>query len=170
MLLKDANARFTALKLLRDVVDAAMKDEKADHLQALIESAEATDSTKWSVKIDGTEVASISLVQKSDSIVIADPAKLANHLAPTSPEYVQLGLRDWAKKEFESLVAHVDDEGNGFTEDGELIGPGVVTRPAGTPYQSVRWNSKNNGKEVLGEAIRSGDLQELLAGVPLIES
>lgn len=169
MSIKDANTRYVAVKLLYDALGQALKDEKADHIAALMDSAAETGSKKWSVQIGDVEVASVSLVEKSESIVLSDPEALANHRGAASPSEVMLTMKDWAAKQALALVVHVDEEGNGFTKDGELVGPGFAIKPPGAPYQSVRWSTKNDGREVMGAALKSGELAAVLTGLPLLE-
>lgn len=171
MLLRDINLRFAALKLIADIVDKAMKEEKAAHLEALEASAEESGAKSWNVTLGGEKVAAVTLSQRAGGFKVGDPDKLAAHVQATTPEAVDtvLVVKDWKAKEILTSIVDVVD-GYGVTAEGDMI-PGIVEVPAGAPYQSLRWDSKAGGKEAVADAIRSGELRELLAdtGLPLIE-
>lgn len=171
MLLRDRNLRFAALKLIADIVAEAMKAEKADHLEALEASAEDSGAKSWTVTLGGEKVASVTLAQRAGGPKVADEQALAEHLEDSHPEMVETvkRLKPWASKDILASIVEVTDDG-AVTKDGEIL-PGIVETPAGAPYQSLRWDTKSDGKDVIADAIRSGELRDLLAdtGLPLIE-
>ena len=171
MLLRDTNLRYAALKLIADIVAEAMKAEKADHLEALEASAEDSGAKSWTVTLGGEKVASVTLAQRAGGPKVIDEDALAEHLEQSRPEMVETvkRLKPWASKEVLASIVEVTDDG-AVTKDGELL-PGIVEAPAGAPYQSLRWDTKSDGKDVVADAIRSGELRDLLAdtGLPLIE-
>ncbi len=171
MLLRDTNLRYAALKLIADIVDTAMKDEKAAHLEALEASAEDSGAKSWTVTLGGAKVASVTLSQRAGGFKVADPDALAGHVQEADPKAVDTvtTVKDWKVKEILASIVDVVD-GHGITADGDMI-PGIVEVPAGAPYQSLRWDSKAGGKDAVADAIRSGELRELLAdtGLPLLE-
>lgn len=170
MSLRNTNLRYAALKLIADIVDRAMKDEKAAHLAALEESAEDSGAKSWTVAIGGQKVAGITLSQREGGYKIADEDALAEWLEDEHPDMVEttVKIKPWAAKQLLASIVEVTDAG-AVTSDGEIL-PGVVETPPGVPYQSLRWDAKNNGKDIVAEAIRDGDLAEVLAdtGLPLI--
>lgn len=171
MLLRDINLRYAALKLIADIVADAMKEEKAQHLEALAESVEDSGAKSWNVTIGGEKVAAITLAQRAGGPKILDEDALIEHLQETRPDMLEtkVSIRPWAAKELlASVVAVVD--GNSITGDGDMI-PGIVETEPGAPYQSLRWDAKANGKDVVADAIRSGELRDLLkgTGLPMIE-
>ena len=171
MLLRDINLRYAALKLIADIVAEAMKDEKADHLQALEASAEESGAKSWTVTLDGEKVAAVTLAQRSGGPKILDEDALAAHLAEARPDMVETRtvIKPWAAKEILASIVDVTEDG-GITKDGEIL-PGIVDVPAGAPYQSLRWDAKSEGRDVVADAIRSGALRDLLAdtGLPMLE-
>jgi len=171
MLLRDINLRYAALKLIADIVADAMKAEKADHLDALETSAEDSGAKSWNVTLGGEKVATVTLAQRAGGPKVLDEDALATHLAESRPDMVETvtRLKPWASKEILASIVEVTDDG-AVTKDGELL-PGIVEAPAGAPYQSLRWDSKAEGKDVVADAIRSGELRDLLkdTGLPLIE-
>ena len=171
MSLRDTNLRYAALKLIADIVDKAMKDEKADHLEALQAAAEDTGAKSWEVTLGGRKVAGVTLSQRSGGFKVGDPESFAVYVQDQDPKAVDtvVTVKDWKSKELLDRVVDVVD-GYGITSDGDMI-PGVVEVPAGAPYQSLRWDSKADGREAVAEAIRHGELREILAGtgLPMIE-
>ena len=171
MLLRDRNLRYAALKLIRDAVEDAMKAEKADHLDALEASAEDSGAKSWTVTLGGEKVAAVTLAQRAGGPKVADEQALAEHLEDAHPEMVETvkRLKPWASKEILASIVDVTDDG-GVTSDGEIL-PGIVEVPAGAPYQSLRWDAKSEGRDVVADAIRSGELRDLLAdtGLPMLE-
>lgn len=171
MLLRDINLRYAALKLIRDAVEDAMKAEKAEHLEALEASAEDSGAKSWTVTLGGEKVAAVTLAQRAGGPKVADEQALAEHLEDSHPEMVETvkRLKPWASKEILASIVAVTDDG-GVTSDGEIL-PGIVEVPAGAPYQSLRWDAKSEGKDVVADAIRSGELRDLLAdtGLPMLE-
>lgn len=171
MLLRDINLRYAALKLIRDAVEDAMKAEKADHLDALEASAEDSGAKSWTVTLGGEKVAAVTLAQRAGGPKVADEQALAEHLEDSHPEMVETvkRLKPWASKEILASIVAVTDDG-GVTSDGEIL-PGVVEVPAGAPYQSLRWDAKSEGRDVVADAIRSGALRDLLAdtGLPMLD-
>ena len=133
MLLRDINLRYAALKLIADIVADAMKDEKADHLQALEASAEDSGAKSWNVTLGGEKVAAVTLAQRAGGPKILDEDALAKHLAEARPDMVETRtvLKPWAAKEILASIVDVTDDG-GITKDGEII-PGIVEVPAGAP-------------------------------------
>lgn len=171
MLLRDINLRYAALKLIRDAVEEAMKAEKADHLEALEASAEESGAKSWTVTLDGEKVAAVTLAQRSGGPKILDEDALAAHLAEARPDMVETRtvIKPWAAKEVLASIVDADDSG-GITSDGEIL-PGIVITEPGAPYQSLRWDAKSEGRDVVADAIRSGELRDLLAdtGLPMLE-
>lgn len=197
MLLRDTNLRFAALKLIRDAVEDAMKAEKADHLEALEASAEDSGAKSWTVTLGGEKVASVTLAQRAGGPKVIDEDALAAHLSEHRPELVDVSvplppadaramidlleenfpvqikpevkIKPWAAKEILSTVVEVTEEG-AISKDGEIF-PGIAEVPPGDPYQSLRWDSKADGRSQVAAAIRSGELRDLLkdTGLPLIE-
>ena len=171
MLLRDVNLRYAALKLIADIVAEAMKAEKADHLEALEASAEESGAKSWTVTLDGEKVAAVTLAQRSGGPKILDEDALAAHLAEARPDMVETRtvIKPWAAKEVLASIVDVTEDG-GITKDGEIL-PGIVDVPAGAPYQSLRWDAKSEGRDVVADAIRSGALRDLLAdtGLPMLE-
>jgi len=171
MLLRDVNLRYAALKLIADIVAEAMKAEKAEHLEALEASAEESGAKSWNVTFDGEKVAAVTLSQRAGGPKILDEDALAKHLEVSRPDMVETvtRLKPWAAKEILASIVDVTDDG-GITRDGEII-PGIVMVEAGAPYQSLRWDAKAEGKDVVADAIRSGELRDLLAdtGLPMLE-
>ncbi|GAP78541.1 hypothetical protein Y09_1370 [Brachybacterium sp. SW0106-09] len=171
MLLRDRNLRYAALKLIADIVADAMKAEKADHLDALETSAEDSGAKSWTVTLGGEKVASVTLAQRAGGPKIADEQALAEHLEAAHPEMVETvkRLKPWASKDVLASIVEVTDDG-AVTKDGEIL-PGIVEAPAGAPYQSLRWDAKSDGKDVVADAIRSGDLRDLLGdtGLPMLD-
>ena len=171
MLLRDTNLRYAALKLIGDLVADAMKAEKAEHLEALEASSEDSGAKSWTVTLDGEKVASVTLAQRAGGPKILDEDALAAHLEHDHPEMVDTvkRLKPWAAKELLASIVDVTEDG-GVTKDGEIV-PGIVLTEAGAPYQSLRWDAKNDGKDVVADAIRSGALRELLAdtGLPMLD-
>ena len=171
MLLRDINLRYAALKLIADIVAEAMKAEKAEHLEALEASAEDSGAKSWNVTLGGEKVAAVTLAQRSGGPKILDEDALADHIEHDHPEMVETvkRLKPWASKEILASIVAVTDDG-GVTSDGEIL-PGVVEVPAGAPYQSLRWDAKSEGRDVVADAIRSGALRDLLAdtGLPMLE-
>lgn len=171
MLLRDINLRFAALKLIDGLVDEAMKAEKADHLEALEASAEDSGAKSWDVTLGGEKVGTVTLARRAGGPKVADEQALAEHLEASHPEMVETvkRLKPWASKEVLASIVEVTEDG-AVTKDGELL-PGVVEVPAGAPYQSLRWDAKAEGRDVVADAIRSGELRDLLkdTGLPLIE-
>lgn len=171
MLLRDINLRYAALKLIADIVAEAMKAEKAEHLEALEASAEESGAKSWTVTLDGEKVAAVALAQRSGGPKILDEDALAAHLAKARPDMVETRtvIKPWAAKEILASIVDVTDEG-GVTKDGEIL-PGIVQTEPGAPYQSLRWDAKSEGRDVVADAIRSGELRDLLAdtGLPMLE-
>lgn len=171
MSLRDDNTRYTALKLLAAIVDDAMKAEKVKHLAGLLEAAKESGGKSWEVKHDGAKVATINLSQSGASFIITDQAALLEHIESVAPETVETktvkSIKDWKVKEILSTIVDTTDS-EGITKDGEVI-PGIGVKPAGNPYQSVTF--AKGGKVVLADAIRSGELRDLLAdtGLPMLE-
>lgn len=170
MNLRNTNLRYAALKLIADIVDRAMKDEKAAHLAELEESSKDSGAKSWTVTIGDTKVAGITLSQQAGGYKIADEEALAEWLEDEHPDMVEttVKIKPWAAKQLLASIVEVTEEG-AVTSDGEIL-PGVIETPPGAPYQSLRWDTKNNGKELVAEAIREGYLKEVLAGtgLPLI--
>lgn len=170
MLLRDINLRYAALKLIEGLVADAMKAEKADHLDALEASAEDSGAKSWNVTLGGEKVAAVTLAQRQGGPKILDEDALAKHLAEARPDMVETvtRIKPWAAKELLASIVDADEAG-GITSDGEIL-PGIVITEAGTPYQSLRWDAKSDGKDVVADAIRSGELRDLLAdtGLPMI--
>ena len=81
MLLRDVNLRYAALKLIRDVVEDAMKAEKAEHLEALEASAEESGAKSWNVTLGGEKVATVTLAQRAGGPKIVDEDALGEYLA-----------------------------------------------------------------------------------------
>lgn len=171
MLLRDINLRYAALKLIRDAVEDAMKAEKAEHLEALEASAEESGAKSWNVTLGGEKVAAVTLAQRAGGPKVVDEDALAEHLEAARPDMVETvkRLKPWAAKEILASILDVTDDG-GVTKDGEIL-PGIVQTEPGAPYQSLRWDAKSEGKDVVADAIRSGELRELLAdtGLPMLE-
>lgn len=169
MSLRDTNLRYAALKLIAAMVDDAMKAEKAAHLEALQASAEESDARSWQVRIGDQKVAGITLSQSEAKPRITDEEDLADHLALAHPEMVETitRIKPWAQKQLLDSIVAVTEDG-AVTADGELL-PGIEMGQPGTPYQSLRWDSKADGKRVMADAIRGGDLRELLSDLPLLD-
>lgn len=171
MLLRDINLRYAALKLIADIVADAMKAEKADHLQALEASAEDSGAKSWNVTLGGEKVASVTLAQRSGGPKVIDEDALAEHLEASRPDMVETvkRLKPWAAKEVLASIVDVTNDG-GVTSDGEIL-PGIIQTEAGAPYQSLRWDAKSEGRDVVADAIRSGELRDLLAdtGLPMLD-
>lgn len=171
MLLRDINLRYAALKLIGDLVADAMKAEKADHLEALEASAEDSGAKSWNVTLGGEKVGSVTLAQRAGGPKVIDEQALAEHLEGARPDMVETvkRLKPWASKEILASIVEVTEDG-GINSDGEIL-PGIVETPAGAPYQSLRWDAKNEGKDVVADAIRSGELRDLLAdtGLPMLD-
>lgn len=175
MTLRDSNTRYAALKLIRDAVDEAMKHEKSDHLDELVADSENSGSQKWVVKVDDAPVASITLSARAAQPRISDESALIDAVSDEHPDWLEhtVSLKDWVRKQILESLVDVTDDG-GVTKDGEVL-PGISMSSPGDPYQSVRWvksGGEETGKAAMAEAIRSGDLAELLAGtgLPLIGS
>ena len=171
MLLRDINLRYAALKLIADIVADAMKEEKADHLEALEASAEDSGAKSWNVTLGGEKVAAVTLAQRAGGPKILDEDAVIGTISGARPDMVETvtRLKPWAAKEILASIVDVTDDG-GITKDGEII-PGIVDVPAGAPYQSLRWDAKAEGKDVVADAIRSGELRDLLAdtGLPMLD-
>lgn len=171
MLLRDINLRYAALKLIGDLVADAMKAEKAEHLEALEASSEDSGAKSWNVTLDGEKVAAVTLAQRAGGPKILDEDALAAHLAEARPDMVETRtvIKPWAAKELLASIVDVTEDG-GINGDGEIL-PGIVQTEPGAPYQSLRWDAKAEGKDVVADAIRSGALRELLAdtGLPMLE-
>ncbi|WP_087484010.1 hypothetical protein [Brachybacterium massiliense] len=171
MLLRDINLRYAALKLIRDAVEDAMKAEKAEHLEALEASAEESGAKSWNVTLGGEKVAAVTLAQRAGGPKVVDEDALAEHLEAARPDMVETvkRLKPWAAKEILASIVDATEDG-GVTKDGEIV-PGIVMVEAGAPYQSLRWDAKTDGKDVVADAIRSGALRDLLAdtGLPMLE-
>ncbi|WP_347042061.1 hypothetical protein [Brachybacterium nesterenkovii] len=167
MNLRDTNLRYAALKLIADAVKEAMEDEKAGHLAALQASVEDTGARSWTVTIGGEKVATLNLAQRSAGVKITDEAALVAAVEQVHPDMIESRLKPWAAKQLLDSIVDVTDDG-GVTRDGEVL-PGISETPAGAPYQSLRWE-KAGGRELVADAIRSGDLAALLAdtGLPMI--
>lgn len=170
MSLRDINLRYAALKLIADIVDKAMKEEKAQHLDQLEASAEDSGAKSWNVTIGGEKVAAITLSQRAGGLKILDEEALAEYLEESRPNMVEtiVKVKPWAAKELLATVTMTED--GAINADGEII-PGIVETEPGLPYQSLRWDSKANGKDIVADAIRSGELRELLAdtGLPMLD-
>lgn len=171
MMLRDINLRYAALKLIADIVAEAMKAEKAEHLEALEASAEDSGAKSWNVTLGGEKVAAVTLAQRSGGPKVIDEDALAAHLEASRPDMVETvkRLKPWASKEVLASIVDVTDDG-GVTSDGEIL-PGIIQTEAGAPYQSLRWDAKAEGKDVVADAIRSGELRDLLAdtGLPMLD-
>lgn len=171
MLLRDINLRYAALKLIADIVADAMKAEKAEHLEALEASAEDSGAKSWNVTLGGAKVGTVTLAQRAGGPKIIDEDELAHHIEHDHPDMVETvkRLKPWAAKQILASIVDVDDSG-GITQDGEIL-PGITMTEAGAPYQSLRWDAKAEGKEVVADAIRSGELRDLLkdTGLPMLE-
>lgn len=172
MLLRDINLRYAALKLIRDAVEDAMKAEKADHLQALEASAEESGAKSWTVTLGGEKVAAVTLAQRAGGPKILDEDAVIDTIEGAHPDMVETvkRLKPWAAKEVLASIVDVTDEG-GVTKDGEIL-PGIVQTEPGAPYQSLRWDAKSEGRDVVADAIRSGELRDLLAdtGLPMLDA
>lgn len=172
MLLRDINLRYAALKLIADIVAEAMKAEKAEHLEALEASSEDSGAKSWNVTLGGEKVAAVTLAQRSGGPKILDEDALAAWLVENRPDMVEtkVSIRPWAAKELLVSIVDVTEDG-GITSDGEIL-PGIVQVEAGAPYQSLRWDAKTDGKDVVADAIRSGELRDLLkdTGLPMLDA
>lgn len=177
MKLKDINTRYAAQKLIADAVNDAMDREKADHLEALERSAEESDAKSWNVSVDGQKVASLTLSQRSAAPRIADESALIDAISEAHPDMLEhtVSLKPWAAKQLLNSIVDITDDG-AITKDGEIL-PGIAMSEPGAPYQSLRWDketgeTKGNerGRRILADAIRSGELAELLGdtGLPPI--
>lgn len=167
MNLRDTNLRYAALKLIADAVKEAMEDEKAGHLEALRESSDESGARSWTVTIGGAKIATLNLAQRSAGVKVTDEDALVAAIEQVHPDMVETRLKPWAAKQILGSIVDVTDDG-AVTRDGEVL-PGITATPPGDPYQSLRWE-KDGGRELLTDAIRSGDLAALLSdtGLPLI--
>ena len=113
----------------------------------------------------------MTLAQRAGGPKVIDEQALAEHLEGARPDMVETvkRLKPWASKEILASIVEVTEDG-GINSDGEIL-PGIVETPAGAPYQSLRWDAKNEGKDVVADAIRSGELRDLLAdtGLPMLD-
>lgn len=177
MTLRDINTRYAALKLIADAVKDAMDREKAAHLEALEQSSNDSGAKSWTVTIDDQKVASLTLSQRAAAPRVADESALIDAISEAHPEMLEhaVSLKPWASKQLLDSIIDVTDDG-AVTKDGELL-PGIVMSEPGAPYQSLRWDKATGetkgderGRHFLADAIRSGELSELLAdaGLPMI--
>lgn len=177
MTLRDINTRYAALKLIADAVKDAMDREKAAHLDALEQSSNDSGAKSWTVTIDDQKVASLTLSQRAAAPRVADEAALIDAISEAHPDMLEhtVTLKPWAAKQLLDSIIDVNEDG-AVTKDGELL-PGIVMSEPGAPYQSLRWDKATGemkgderGRHLLADAIRSGELSELLAdaGLPMI--
>lgn len=177
MTLRDINTRYAALKLIADAVKDAMDREKSVHLEALEQSSNDSGAKSWTVTVDDEKVASLTLSQRAAAPRIADESALIDAISEAHPEMLEhtVSLKPWAAKQLLDSIIDVTDDG-AVTKDGVLL-PGIVMSEPGAPYQSLRWDKATGetkgderGRHLLADAIRSGELSELLAdaGLPMI--
>lgn len=174
MTLRDINTRYAALKLIADAVKDAMDREKSSHLEALERSSNETGAKSWTVTVDDQKVASLTLAQRAGAARIADESALIDAIADAHPDMLEhtVALKPWAAKQLLESIVDVTEDG-GITRDGELL-PGIAMGEPSAPYQTLRWDKATGetkgderGRHILADAIRSGDLAELLAGTGL---
>lgn len=164
--LRTLNFQYAALKRVADVVKEGMAYIKDQHLEALQTDSQQSSARQWTVDVDDTKVATVTLAGGTSSPRVANEAKLLDWAAEHRPDMVELRprLTPQAAATLKAIVVDYID-GEAITEEGEVI-PGVV-EAISSEYQSVRWTStkQTNGKNVMDDFLAELGIAGLIEDV-----
>jgi hypothetical protein len=163
--LKEATRRFALIDAFKSALDDYVKSERPHMLGRLNAAAEDTDSKSFNVKIDGETVATMTITQPQDKIVVDDDDALADYALDNYPTEVETVTR--VRESFEKVLlkkVKAEDVTPEPTEDnpepeqvwmivdpdtGEEV-PGLKRAPAPPPSSfSIRWKGKEQKAQAL---------------------
>ena len=168
MTIKQQTLRTAVMKALSDALADAMKSERADLFDALVDFHEATGAKSLDVSLpDGTKVATVALTVSTGGPRVADSAAFTAYVADRYPQaiYVPPATAVVSQQWTEQLFAEGRVDGSDLYDPrtGEVV-PGVEVSEGGKPKTfSVRFESKKlDGRAAIASAWVDGQLTDSL--------
>ncbi|AKN68782.1 hypothetical protein QR97_02265 [Streptomyces sp. PBH53] len=167
--LGDAALLSAFAKLFKEEVVPAIDERIAAVRGPLLEAYDGpTGQRSVDAKVNGVAVATHTVAISKDKFVIGDEDAFTAFAEERGEAEVIIQARPAFREAMLKRATYDKDTGTIVDKlTGEVI-PGISRIPGGKPTGSVTFRWKEDGKEAVMDAFRSGQLDALLRGVPML--